>query len=131
MEAVLVPLGFFAMIAAIVVLPGYIRARSRQRLMETMRVAFERGQPVPPELIDAINTDPKAQGLSPRERAERDLRNGVITLSVALALIAFGWALSYAEADAFFPMVGMAAFPGFIGLALIVFGLLGRNRPQV
>lgn len=125
---ILVPLGFFAMIVAIVVLPGYIRARSRQRMMDTMRVAYERGQPVPPELIEAINTDPKSVRMSPRERSERDLRNGIITLAVALALIAFGWAVSYEETDAFYPLVGMAAFPGFIGLALIAFGLIGRNR---
>lgn len=130
MEDILVPLGFFAMIAAIVILPGYIRARSRQRMMDTMRVAFERGQPVPPELIEAINTDPKVAVMSSRERADRDLRNGVVTLAVALALIVFGWAVSYEESDAFFPMVGMAAFPGFIGLALIVFGIVGRIRPQ-
>lgn len=132
MEDVLVPLGFFAMIAAIVVLPGYIRARARQRMMDTMRVAFERGQPVPPELIDAINTDPKVSSLTPRERAERDLRNGIITLCVALAMLALGGAISWVDdQEAFAIMAGVAAFPGFIGLALISFGLLGRNRPQV
>lgn len=127
-EGILVPIALFAMIAAIVVLPGYIRACSRRHMMDTMRVAFEKGQPVPPELIDAINTDPKAAPLSPHEKSARDLRSGVITLAVALAMIVFGWAVGSQEEEAFFVFTGMAAFPGFIGLALIAFGLFGRSK---
>ena len=56
---ILIPLSFFAMIAAIVLVPGYLRSRNREKMLETLRVAYEKGQPVPAELIDAINTDPK------------------------------------------------------------------------
>lgn len=127
---ILIPLGFFAMVVAIVVLPGYIRARSRSQMLDTLRVAYEKGQPVPPELIDSINTDPSPSpaGRTPRERAEADLKRGVILVAVALAFVVFGWAVSFEESDAYYPMLGMAAFPGFIGVALIVFGLMGRSK---
>jgi hypothetical protein len=130
MEEVLIPLAGIAMIVAIVLGPGFIRARTREKMLETMRIAYERGQPVPPELIEAINADPRDTRpvKAPVDRAERDLRSGIITLAVALAFVVFGFALSFEESDAFYPMIGIAAFPGFIGLALIVFGLIGRRR---
>ena len=40
----------------------------------------------PAELIDAINADPKARSKTPMEQSERDLRGGIMTLAVALAL---------------------------------------------
>lgn len=130
---ILVPLGFFVMIAAIIIGPGYLRSRNREKMLETLRVAYEKGQPVPPELIDAINTDPKAAPLprTPRERADNDLRRGIMTLAVALAFVVFGWAVSFETSDAYYPLLGMAAFPGFIGLALITFGLIGRNKSAI
>lgn len=125
---ILIPLSFFAMIAAIVLVPGYLRSRNREKMLETLRVAYEKGQPVPAELIDAINTDPKARPKTPMEQSERDLRTGIIALAVALAFVALGWAVSFEESDVYYPMLGIAAFPGFIGIALIVFGLVGRRK---
>ncbi len=128
--SILVPLGFFAMIVAIVVLPKYLRARSRDRMMETLQTAYEKGQPVPPELIESLmveGPEPTPYRLTAQERAYKDLRGGIITVAVALGLIVFGWALSYEESEAFYVFTGIAAIPGFIGLALIGFGLIGRN----
>lgn len=128
MEGILVPISFFAMIAAIVVLPKYFRARSKQQLMATLQAAYDKGQPVPPELIESLSTEPRLAPRTKQERAHNDLRGGVITLAVALGLLFFGWALSYEEDEAFYILAGIAAIPGFIGLALIALGLVGRGR---
>jgi hypothetical protein len=48
------PLIFFAFLGAIIIVPQVLRHQERQRLHETLRLAFERGQPVPPELIAAL-----------------------------------------------------------------------------
>jgi hypothetical protein len=45
---------FFAFLAAIIIVPQVLRHQERGRLHETLRLAFERGQPVPPELIMAL-----------------------------------------------------------------------------
>ena len=45
---------FFTFLAAIIVVPQILRYQERGRLHETLRMAFERGQPVPPELIAAL-----------------------------------------------------------------------------
>ena len=45
---------FFGFLAAIIIVPQVLRYQERGRLHETLRIAFERGQPVPPELIAAL-----------------------------------------------------------------------------
>ena len=131
MDEILIPISFFAMIAAIVVLPRYFRERTRQRQMETLQTAYEKGQPVPPELIASLNAQVSSVDrplFSPADRAERDLRGGVMLIAAALGLVALGWALSYQDDDAFYILTGVAAIPGFIGLARIGLGLLGRGK---
>ena len=128
MEDILVPISFFAMIAAIVVLPKYFRARSKQQLMQTLQAAYERGQPVPPELVESLSVEPRSEPRTPEERARNDLRGGLIWLAVGLGLVVMGWGVSYEEEEAFYVFTGMAAIPGFIGLALIALGLLGRGK---
>ena len=53
----LIPIFFFAMIAALVVVPRYFRSREREALQATLRTAIEKGQPLPAEVIDAISLD--------------------------------------------------------------------------
>lgn len=123
MTEVLVPLGFFAMIAAIVIVPRYLKSLERQKLQETLRASIEKGADLPPEVIQALTSDVKAAP-SPY----RDLRAGVIWLGIAVGFAALGLAVSFEEPDALYPMLGVAAFPGFIGLALIVLSVVGRRK---
>ena len=123
MEDVLVPIAFFAMIAAIVVGPRYFKSQERQKMADTLRTAIERGQPLPPEVVDAMSKDVKAPP-SP----QRDLRTGIIWLGVAIGFAAMGVAIGFQEPDATMPMIGVACFPGFIGLAFIVMSLLTKDR---
>ena len=120
---ILVPISLFAMIAAIVIVPRYFKSLERQKVADTLRAAIEKGQPLPPEIVDAIARDTK---LPPSP--SRDLRTGIIWLGVAVGLACFGIAIGFEEPDATFPMIAFAAFPGFIGLAFIVLGLINRNK---
>jgi hypothetical protein len=45
---------FFSFLAAIILVPQVLIYNDRRRLHETLRIAFERGQPIPPELIMAL-----------------------------------------------------------------------------
>lgn len=126
MEAgILIPIAFFAMIAAIVLGPRYFRNKERQDLQQTLRAAIDKGQPLPPEVIEAISKD------TPRTKAARarnDLRTGVVWLAVALGIAAFGWVVSYYsyETEHAGIFMGIACIPGFIGLALIALGVIDR-----
>jgi len=124
MEGIFVPIAFFAMIAAIVVGPSYLRSREREKLQETLRIAIEKGQPIPPEVIESMT-----QGARQPPSADRDLRRGIIWLGVAAGFAAMGWIIGLAEPDATYPMLGVAAFPAFIGLAFLVIALVSRRKP--
>src|SRR3989442_16041994 len=79
MEAILVPIALFAMIAVIVVGPRYLKSLERQKMAETLGAAIEKGQSLPPEVIDVLTADAK-----PPPSPKRDLRRGVIFVAVAL-----------------------------------------------
>ena len=123
MEDILVPLGFFAMVAAIVIVPRYLMSLERQKLQETLRASIEKGAELPPEVVQALTSDVKAAP-SPY----RDLRAGIIWLGVAVGFAALGAAVSFEEPDALYPLRGVAAFPGFIGLALVALSFISRGK---
>ncbi|RYF97357.1 MAG: hypothetical protein EON94_15125, partial [Caulobacteraceae bacterium] len=95
---ILIPLAFFAMIAAIVIVPRYLKSIERQKLQDTLRASIEKGAELPPEVIAALTSDVK-----PRPSPYRDLRTGVIWLGVAVAFVALGAAVSFEEPDALYP----------------------------
>src|SRR5437868_13653221 len=96
--AVLIPFGFMAMIAAIVIMPRYFRSQERQKMADLMRAAIERGQPMPPEVVDAMSSNVRAPGLPPSP--SRDLRTGLIWLGVAVGFASLGLAVSFEDPDA-------------------------------
>jgi hypothetical protein len=120
---ILVPIAFFAMIAAIVIVPRYLKSQERQKLQETLKSSIEHGAPIPQEIIDVLTRDVK-----PTPTPYRDLRAGILWLGIAVGFAALGFAVSFEEPDAFYPMLGVAAFPGFIGLALVVLSFVSGSR---
>lgn len=124
---ILIPISLFAMIAALVIVPRYFKSMERQKMAETVRVAIEKGQPLPNELIDALSTNVRSPGLP--ASPQRDLRTGIIWMGVGIGLAGMGFAISFEEPDALFPFLGIAAFPIFIGLAFIALGLLNKTKP--
>jgi hypothetical protein len=127
MEAeIFVPLGLFSMIVAIVAIPAWLKSRDRREMQGTLRAAIEKGQPLPAELIDAMGKDAGKAVPS----AHRDMRVGVIWLAIAIGITVFGRAVSFAdgEPELFYVMGGIAAVPGFIGLAFIVLSFFNKNK---
>ena len=122
---IIVPLAFFAMIAALVILPRYFRTLERQKLQETLRAAIEKGQSLPPEVVEAL-TGEVANKRPPSP--ERDLRKGVVLLCVAAAMVVLGYLIGFNEPDAFYPILGAAAFPAFIGLALVAMSFMLNRK---
>ena len=112
----------FGSITALILGPFYLyfRARSRDRLLQTLRVAFEKGQPLPPEMLASVSSEPQR----PTPAPERDLRRGVILLAVAAAFVVAQ------EEDAMGPLLSIAAFPGFIGLGHLAFWIVARRRER-
>jgi hypothetical protein len=120
---VMIPIAAFAMVAAIVIVPRYFKSLERQKMADTVRLAIEKGQPLPPEVVEALTVGGKREP-TPR----RDLRRGVTLIAVAVGLAVFGLVIGHGEHQVVHPIVGVAAIPGFIGLALVVIYLLEKPR---
>jgi hypothetical protein len=76
-----VPLGAFSMAVAIVALVGYFKHQARKQRAELIRLALEKGQPLPAELLESPGP------------ARNDLANGIRTIFVGLGLGVFLWLL--------------------------------------
>ena len=120
---ILVPLTVFGSIVAIVFIAINGGTQKRKAALNTVEEAIRAGQQLTPELVRSLGMPHKDRG--------GDLKSGAILLAVAVAFVVLGWTISGIDDDAqeaFRVMVGIAAFPGFIGLVLIGFGLMGSKK---
>jgi len=122
---ILIPLAPFLMVAAIVIVPAWLRMRERREMQATVRAAIEKGQPLPPELVEALSKDVRPRVVS---SAHRDMRIGVILLFVAGGVALTGIALGQINDNAMFGTVSGAAIPGMIGLAFIILSFFNPNK---
>ena len=131
---ILVPIAFIAMIAAIVLVPQIMRSRERQKLHDTLRTAYEKGQPVPPELVEALTSKDLPSLVT--DRSARDLRIGVVWLAIGLGFIAIGGAF-YAglynvggASETFASFAAIGAIPCFVGIAFLILSSFGRSKSR-
>jgi hypothetical protein len=127
---------FWLFVAAVILVPKYLRSRERSKLLDTLKVAYEKGQPVPPELIDALQrgaaTTPEQTSIS---TAESDLRRAIVLIAVGLGIALLGYGLYYGisyaseEGGAITgaAVAGAGAIPGIIGVAYLLLWL-GRRQ---
>jgi hypothetical protein len=115
--ALSIPIVLLLCIAGVSVLRLRYRHLDRLAAQETIRGAIERGQVLTPELV--------AQ-LADLDSKHADLRRGVISIAVALAIVAFAFAVG--EEDAVGPLTGIAALPFLLGLAYVGLHWFGRSR---
>ena len=129
MTPILIVAIIFSAITAIIFGPSYLKSREKREIQATVRHAIDKGQELPPELIDAMTRD-VASKLPSRTR---DLRRGVIWLAVGIGFAAFSYLsnLGWNDHDmegASAAMMGLAAIPATIGLAFIVLSFFNPNK---
>lgn len=122
---ILIPLAPFLMVAAIVIVPAWLRTRDRREMQATVRAAIEKGQPLPPELVDALSKDVRPRITS---SAHRDMRIGVVLIFVAVGVALTGLALGQINHYAMYGTLSGAAIPGMIGLAFVILSFFNPNK---
>jgi hypothetical protein len=94
--------------------------RSRQETQKTLRMAIEKSDSLPPEFLDTLKSLQK----KPKTPAN-DVRAGLILIAIALGLVT----LDFIKHDyALGNLSGVAAIPGFIGVALLILGIIGSRK---
>ena len=120
-EEVLIPLTVFASLAIILVAAFHFSYKKRQAVHDTIRVSIEKTGAVDGHLVESILRD--------NVGANADLRKGIILISVGVAFVILGYAVG--EPDAMGPMMGVASFPGLIGLSYVAFHFFAPREPTV
>jgi len=115
----------FIMVIAIVVIPAWLKSKERREMQATLRAAIEKGQPVPPEMIEAMTKNVK---IAPT--ALSDIRTGVIWIAVGLGIGLLGFMIGFREAEAFHPLLGIGGIPVIIGVAYVVLSFFNPNKAK-
>ena len=125
MDEVMITIAMFAMIAAIVIVPTWLKSKERRDMQVTLRASIDKGQALPPEVIDALTR----QTIKPPATAGRDLRIGVILLALSLGIgVTFSViAYTFGESEAW-GFGAFAAIPGAVGLAFIFLSAFNKNK---
>lgn len=121
MEEVLIPLTVFGAIAIILIGAFYFSYKKRRIVYDAIKVAIEKTGSVDAALVEAIIRD--------KVGPNADLRKGIVLVATSAAVVAFAFMLG--EDDAVRPLIGLAAFPGFIGLSYMAFHFFAPREPVV
>lgn len=115
----------FLMVVAIVWIAFNANTQRRKATLSTIEEAIRGGQQMTPDTI-------KALGMPQKSSANGDLKAGLILIAVAAGFLVLGWAIGSMEGDeeAMYIMPAIASFPGFIGVVLVCFGLMGRKKEK-
>lgn len=121
MEGIFVPLIVFSALAVILIAAFFFSYRKRRIVYDAIKVAIEKTGAVDAALVEAIIRD--------KVGPNADLRKGIILIATAAAVVVLGYSID--DAEAIGPMLGIAAFPGFIGVAYIAFHFFAPREPVV
>lgn len=100
-----------------VILLGVLEKLQKEKLRhETIQRALEKGQPLPPELIEG----------KPIRRARDDRRGGIIAIAVGIGLYVFFGAMQAEGVPDGVKWLGL--IPGLVGVALLINWALERGE---
>lgn len=121
MEA-FVPIVFFVFLGAIILIPIYLRERTRQSAHQLIAQALEKGQQIDPALMRTLTEGQK----KPQDKARSSLGSGIVLLALAGGFAAAGYFvgdLSGAE-EAFNGMMVPAVILGALGIAFVLLAIV-------
>ncbi len=110
MQEEMIPIVMFTGMTIVFVALFWFRYKARSEMQSTIRMALDKGQELTPEVIDRLG--------HPQSPKNKDLRYGIIWLSLATALVLIGFAVP--EPDALRGTLAGAAFPCCSGVAYLV-----------
>ena len=116
----LIPIVMFISLAAVLIFLFWFRFRAREGMQQTIRAALDKGHELTPEIIDRLG--------QPKDK-HRDLRLGVIWLSVAVGLALVAVAVGNFAKEALHGTLASAGLPLAIGVGyLILYRFTGNDE---
>ena len=117
----LIPIIMFISLAVVLIFLFWFRFRSRESMNETIRIALDKGQELSPEIIDRLG--------QPSGGKYRDLRLGIIWLSIAFGLALLALGVGNFATEALQGTLASAALPFAIGVGyLVLYRFTGKDE---
>jgi len=119
---ILVPLGFFGFLAAVILVPIWLKERTKQSAHNLISRALEKGQQLDPTILRELTEGARQ---SQPDRARRTLGSGIVLLALAGGFLGASY-LSGDLADGFASggMVSAAAILGALGVAFTLLAIV-------
>ncbi|HEY5288698.1 MAG TPA: DUF6249 domain-containing protein, partial [Caulobacteraceae bacterium] len=103
------------------------------QMQETLRIALDKGQTLPTDLVTALQSNISANSMP---TPERDLRRGVVLIACGLGFVLLGYGLWYglmsvSDEGAYISggsVAGVGAIPGLIGIAYLILWATKRSE---
>lgn len=111
---------FFGFLAAIILVPIYLRERTRQSAHHLIAQALEKGQTLDPALMKTLTEGQK----KPQDKARASLGSGIVLLALGGGFAAAGYFVGGYAAEAFNGMMVPAVILGALGVAFILLALV-------
>lgn len=89
-------------------------AEKRRQRNELIRVALEKGQPVPPAVLGESSNDDALSSHDPERSIRNARKSGIIMIFVSVGMVAFFLGMNMGQ------IAWVAAFPAAVGLAQLV-----------
>lgn len=115
-----VPITMFIGLAVVSCLYFWFRYRTRSDLQGTIRTAIEKGQELSPEIIDRLG--------SPKPPKDKDMRLSLLWIAISLGMGVLAFMVPDRGENVEQALLGVAAFPFFIGLAYLLMWRFGERR---
>lgn len=126
MVAIVVPVVAIIFGCTIALAGMYFQHQKKRLLHDTARLALEKGQPLPTDLLNQLSSEEVVEKPAAPRKPSDDIRTGLILIAVGVGIYLFFEALSVEK------MRFAGAIPGLIGVALLIFGAvsaaLARNK---
>lgn len=116
-EELWIPIILFISIGAVSGLVVYFRFRVRREFQQTVRVAFDKGHELTPELLQNLGGE--------QTTGNADMRKGLIFIAIGIGVGLFGFILG--EQDAVRPMLATGALPLLVGVAYLILWRAGSD----
>lgn len=118
---IFVPFVFFGFLAAVILVPIWLKERTKQSAHQLISQALEKGQTLDPAILRQIT---EGAGKAPKDRARSSLGSGVVLLALAGGFAVAGYFVGgYAE-EAFNGMMVPAAILGALGVGFILLAIV-------
>lgn len=119
---IFVPFVFFGFLGAVILIPIWLKERTKQSAHQLIAQAIEKGQTLDPALIRQLTDTSK----KPQDKARNSLGSGIVLMGLALGFVGAGFAvqqISGAE-EALGGMLIPAAILGSLGFAFLLLAIV-------